>query len=224
MVNGANDRGGFRYAAGVVNGGDITDDNVAKDFYGQASYKIGGMSVVKGTAEATETSDFWRDDNILLGVFGYSGTHKLDGGKENKVQLFGGDIDLWFSDLNLFGAFAHRNDDDPYGGDSVMVGVRMDDKDTTVAWFGEVKSDAFFVEADYLIYPWLIPLVRYEWERIEMKNGADRGEITRQMVIPAIVVMVRANVKLTLEGQIRLDEKGKDAKAHKAVLGVDFGF
>ena len=57
------------------------------------------------------------------------------------------------------------------------------------------KSLVWYAQGQYVIYPWLIGLARYESTDADQNDGINAST----MVIPALVSMVRANVKVTLE-------------------------
>jgi hypothetical protein len=76
-----------------------------------------------------------------------------------------------------------------------------------------VDSKNAFLEADYVVYPWLIPLVRYEY------TEPDQGNIVRR-IVPAVVFMVRANMKLVPTGRIDLD----NSDLNRYNLEVDVAF
>lgn len=165
--------GGVDYAVGVVNGnGPFADNNTSKDFYYRVAYKFGGFGVTGSTEESPELlqTNNWRDDSVKLGTFGYIGKG-LFGGAEDEFWRAGADVDLFIKDLNLFaGAWRGR------------------DKMSTLQPLGE-RSTAAFAEADYVIKPWIVGLVRYD------TVFRDIGPDVRR-VVPGIVIAVRANVRV----------------------------
>lgn len=207
-ANGPNGRGGFKYNVGLVNGQGLYDVNSDKDLYVRATYKIGGMGEIGEEEETGEpgaqVSESYLDDSFRLGAYGYVGksSYAKDGTSwDDDFRVFGVDWDLWFRRLNTFGIYLRQTDDDPKG-----TGT-------------ENNMGAWFVEADYVIFPWLIGVGRYEWTDTNLDDDSKDPETN---LIPAAVFMVRPNVKVTLEGQIPLDDARKDNK--KYVIGIDFGF
>lgn len=192
-VNGSEEKGGFLYSFGAFNGENDGDDNVdlnaAKDVFGKASYKIGGMGVL-GSTTASETSAFWKDNSITLGGFGHFGKNN----NQSKNRNFGGNIDLFFENLNIFGLYM------------VSQAKAPDTTEYTDTQIG-------FAEADYVIYPWLIPLARFEYTK---KDGSDAVK----RVVPAIVVMARANVKLIPTARLDLDDS--DSNRYNVQVEVSF--
>lgn len=199
-INGSKDVGGLRYRAGIVNGDGRTDSNNAKDFFGGIDYKIGGMGVAGGPQQAGSEKP-WVDNSVTVGILGYSGkaTYETDEGIEydDKVTYLIGHVSAWVGDLNLLGVYSSQKNDNPSGNGR------------------ELDTKAWFIEADYVLYPWLIPILRYENTE---KGNADAVE----MIVPAVSVLARANIRFYAEGQIRMDDAGD--KADKYVVGVNWAF
>jgi hypothetical protein len=221
--NGAGGNGGLTWALGIGNGQGIDDANSDKDVYGRVDYKFGGYGELGG-GDPPDRPEFWRDDSFKVGLFFYSGTSTntfagsvtaLDPSQatgvkevsvskevENDFDLVGAKFDWFFRDLNLFGLYLQQSDDDPRGtGEGIDV----------TSWF---------VEGDYTFYPWLIGVLRYGQTDLDFDTSADPK--TQEFLVPAVVFMARANVKFTLEAQMRLDDPGKGNDRY--VFGVDFGF
>lgn len=201
-INGPNKKGGLTYAVGIGNGQGISDNNDDKDLYARVSYKFGGLGEAGGAGAGGE-GDYWKDDSFRIGLFTYSGNHSyvneaLDMEFDDDVSLGGAEFDWWFKSLNLFGAYLSQKDDNP-AGDNV-----------------EVDSKAWFTEANYVFYPWLIGLFRYELTDVE----TDPEPI--KQIVPAVVLLPRANIKFVLEAQLRLDDAGENKD--KYVLGIAWSF
>lgn len=200
-TNGPKGRGGFRYALGLVNGqnNDDNDDiNTPKDFFINASYKIGGLGEIGGTEGAeSAASAFWLDNSVRVGGYAYAGKSQYDK-FEDRFYLLGGIWDIWYSRLNLFGTYLYQKDKNVDGAGKQVI---------TKAWFAE---------GDVVLYPWLIGIGRYEWTRV----GA--GVEASKTFIPGIAVMARANIKFTLQGELPLNDR--DKRNWKYVVQIDGGF
>ncbi len=221
--NGAGGNGGLTWAAGIANGQGLVDSNGDKDTFARVAYKFGGYGELGGGEPPTRT-EFWRDDSIKIGLFLYQGTSTntysgstvaLDPSRpagvatvsatkeiENDFDLVGIEFDWFFRDLNVYGMSAQQSDDDPRG-----TGESID-------------TDAWFVESDWTVYPWLIGVLRYGQTRQDFSIRADPA--TQEFLVPAVVFMARANVKFTAEAQMRLDDAGKGNDAF--VMAIDFAF
>ena len=187
-VNGPGGKGGLTYSAGVGNGQSDQnnfDVNKKKDYYGRVTYKIGGLGETGGTeGQASAESAFYLDNSLRFGGFFYSG-NSTTGGDNDKFSIIGGDIDWWFQRLN-------------------MTAVALQMKSNYLGT--DRTSFAYFVEGNYVIYPWLIGRARYEYTDPDTKASASQVE---NNILPGIVVMVRANVKFSLEYLKPLDKSRK---------------
>lgn len=176
--------GGFEYGIGIVNGsGSNRDNNASKDVYYRLSYKFGGFGVAgsrsQKVAKELKQVNNWRDDSFKIGTFGYFGKGVFSE-EENRFNRIGFDFDFWYRDLNVFGAFVH--------------GREFRDK------VQEFVFDTYFVEAEYVLLPWIIGLIRFE-------NVAQPGLDLRR-IVPALIIAYRANVRLIGESEIYLDNSG----------------
>lgn len=199
VSNGPGGRGGLTYRVGVANGQGISDINADKDLYGKVTYKIGGLGEVGGTeGSGSQTSEFFIDNNVTLGGFFYSGTASKAGAQDEDFTIFGGDVDLWYQRFIANGALMLMNSKIPGTADR--------------------KSTAYYLQGNYVFYPWLIGLVRYEWE----DRDTDKEDVKPvNAIIPGFTVMARANVKVVLEFKKFLDEANK--KNDTFVLQFNFG-
>lgn len=221
--NGPGGKGGVTWALGLTNGQGLVDANDHKDVYGRFAYKFGGYGELGG-GEMPEDIEFWRDDSFKVGFFAYKGksTNNYEGSAtvltgtpgaglvtvaadstiENDFNLVGAEFDWWIKDLNLFGFYMRQHDDDPRG-----TGESID-------------TNAWFVEANYTVYPWLVGILRYGDTAQDFEVRSDPKK--QQFLVPAVTLLARANVKFTLEAQMRLDDPGKGHNRY--LVGVDFGF
>ena len=194
------------YSAGVVNGisaGNGQFGNNSKDFYGRVDYKFGGMGLDgdMGGKEAPEKN--WRDDSLRLGAFVYRGNaggvdFPLTDENGNKInqqdQRFlrtGVFASAYWRDLNVFGAYVHGKDT-----------LRQFDG-TTGDFLTEIEPtyDSWFVQADYVVYPWLHGAARYE-----TVTPGDRSVPSLRTGVVSVSGLVRANIKTILEYQRDLRE------------------
>jgi hypothetical protein len=221
--NGPKNKGGMTWGFGVANGQGVIDANDHKDVFARVAYKFGGYGELGG-GELSQDLEFWRDDSFKVGLFTYVGkstnayegstvalsgtpgagivTVSADSQIENDFNVVGAEFDWWFRDLNLFGLVLRQHDDNPRGTGEV------------------IDTNAWFVEANYTAYPWLIGVLRYGQTAQDFSVRADPQ--TQKFLVPGVVVMARANVKFMLEAQARLDDPGKGH--NRFVVGIDFGF
>jgi hypothetical protein len=149
------------------------------------TYKIGGLGETGGTeGQASNQSAFYLDNSLRFGVFAYSGSAVSDSTTDNFHEI-GGDIDWWFQRLNLTASFMQMK--------SEYLGT-------------DRTSFAYFVEGNYVIYPWLIGRARYEYTDLDINDSSNQAA---NNILPGIVVMLRANVRLSLEYLKPLDQSRK---------------
>jgi hypothetical protein len=188
----------FQYALGLVNGGVGEETNSDKDVYGRLAWKVGGLAF-DGTGGDSESNKNWAERSVSIAVFGYRGVvldEEAYGAEELEIRRFGSDVSWYWNDLNLYGGYLHGRDD-LLGEDGVVV----------------VDFDMFFVEADYVVWPWLIGVVRYE--------QADPQNLdTIRRVVPHVTALHRANIKLQVETRLDPDDVNFD----NVLFGVDFGY
>jgi hypothetical protein len=221
--NGPKNHGGLTWSVGLGNGQGLIDANDHKDVFARAAYKFGGYGELGG-GELSQDLEFWRDDSFKVGAFTYVGkstniyagsTTALSGAPgagivnvsgesttDNDFHITGVEFDWWIRDLNVFGLYLQQRDDDPRG-----TGESID-------------TDAWFVEGNYTVYPWLVGVLRYGATAQDFSVRAD--PVTQEFLVPAVVFVARANIKFTIEGQMRLDDPGKGHNRY--VAAIDFGF
>jgi hypothetical protein len=197
--NSSGERGGFTYRIGVVNGQGITDMNKEKDIYGRATYKLGGLGEIGGTeGSGSETSQFYIDNSVTLGAFFYKGVASQEESDDEDITVYGGDVDFWFERFIVNAAVMLMNSDIP----------DMDER----------KSLVYYAQGNYVLFPWLIGLVRYEWE--DRDTDSDIVEPVNS-IIPGISVLIRANIKFNLEFKKFFDDAHE--KQDTFVLQINFG-
>lgn len=205
----------FRYVLGLVNGNGVAGENNSdKDVYYKLGYKAGGMAF-DGSSEGDiygSSANNWAEKSVTISTFGYFGTgsrstvddnaHKVlyrtqsiaseDHDGENsgdyKFQRLGMDVNIFFRDLNLFGGYINGFDDDE-------------------------KYALYFAEANYMIFPWLIGVVRYE------QSVPDHLDPFSQ-IIAHVTALYTANIKLNIESRIDPNDPG----LNNLVIGLDYSF
>jgi hypothetical protein len=192
--------GRLSYALGLVEGANALV-NPPKDFYGRLAYKLGGMRM-DGIGGATE-ADPWRETSATLGVFGYRGQAKFGdpalATQEDRFWLAGADLNVLFKDANLLLAFEYGVNHRPYF------------KTPNV----EQASWNLFAQLDYVVFPWLIPTVRYERRLITADTQENR-------ISGGVYFLIRANVR----AQVLVAAQGPDSaiKFNQVLGGLNLAF
>lgn len=203
-LNGFKNR--IAYAAGLVNGtGGMEDDNKTKDPYYRVDLKLFGMPFDSSGQESgaeLKSEKNWQDNSVQIGTFGYFGEQEHTKTTKttvagvtttttteftNELSRLGVDGRVLFYNLDVVGGYLWGNDDDPRG-----TGT-------------EIDSNAWFVEAQYHIFPWLVPALRYEETLVDDKDDVEK-------VVASLNVLARANLKAIIEGEIFVDEEDGDDK------------
>ncbi|MBI3754508.1 MAG: hypothetical protein HY266_10785 [Deltaproteobacteria bacterium] len=180
----------LEYAAGVVNGNgagkidssaNSADNNTTKDAYLRIGYKLGGIGLDGAGITAKDTlPETGKETSFYIGAIGYSGSNKVavstPTGDDNFYR-YGLAYNFNYESVNLYGAIIQGYHDNPRG----------DFKGTSVI--------SYFSQADVAFYPWLIGIVRYGAADIDYEGKKDEAIIS-------LAALMRANIKLTLEGAL----------------------
>ena len=174
-----------------------------QDFFLQCAYKIGGLpmdgSAAKGESPLAADPAFWRDDHLMLSLFGYRGTADIEvedaaGLTSTSADDFwrlGAGVQAKYGDLTVGAGYMWGRNDNPYG----------------VLSTNSVDSGAWLAEAYYFVYPWLIPYVRYEGLTLDLPSGVAGldDDQDRARIIVGGKAMIRANIAINVEGSFYTD-------------------
>jgi len=194
------------YVAGVANGisaGNGQFGNNSKDVYGRVDYKFGGMGLDGDLGGRTAPEKNWRDDSFRIGAFVYHGnasgvnfpledeTGATINVQDDHFLRTGFFASAYWRDLNLFGAYVHGTDT-----------LRQFDG-TSGDFLAEIEPtyNSWFVQADYVFYPWLHGAARYE-----TVTPGDRSVPSTRTGVFNVSGLIRANIKAIAEYQRDLRE------------------
>lgn len=178
------------------------DGNSAKDVYARFDYKVGGMGIDGYTGGQPPPDKNWRDNSVRLGVFAYRGDNSgillpIEGAEEGtKMQdrhflRTGVYASVFVQDLNVFGAYVHGTDTlDSINPEAEMVLSTI-----------EPSYHAWFLQGDYLVFPWLQGTYRFE-----TVTPADPSVESLRTGVLSASALIRANVKALVEYQRDLRE------------------
>jgi hypothetical protein len=200
----------WRYVVGVTNGSsdDYEDNNSQKDLYWQLAWKFGGIGFDGSGAkddDALTSAESWRDDSVIVSAFGYHGTATVavtPDSTAHTVVTTEEEDEFWrigfgaqgkYKDLAVRTGVVFGNNKNPYG----------------IVSYDGVQSCSWFVEAEYFVYPWLIPFVRYETLQLSLPDGVDGIDFTqdRARIVTGIRAQLAANVSLTVEGRFYTEDQ-----------------
>ncbi|MBI4547141.1 MAG: hypothetical protein HY707_04120 [Ignavibacteriae bacterium] len=206
----------FEYAVGIVNGeGKTTPFKDQKDAFGRVAYKIGGMGLDGSGADAElKETDNWVDNAVTFGVYAYNGhfgkststtTQTVDtagsGGDPTKFKIkTTTTTKSWGNNFNRFGIDLRGG----YDRLELTGGVIFGDDENAFGDTKKLKHTAYFGEVDYIFYPWLIGVLRVNHAQSKLGDD-DRDKYWE--INPNITILYRANIRFTVEGRFRIDEK-----------------
>jgi len=183
----------FEYAAGVTNGeGRTVPFKDQKDVFARVAYKFGGMGLDGSGADVElKETDNWVDNALTLGAYTYWGHVQRTPSPPARpygigFRRFGFDLRAGIDRLELTGGLITGEDENPFG----------DKKDLT--------HTAYFGEADYLFYPWLIGIFRVNRAQSKLADD-DRDKYWE--FNPNLTILYRANIRFSIEARMRVDEK-----------------
>lgn len=181
-------KGRFRYVVGMVNGNGIEiDNNSFRDFYGRLGYKFGGLAY-DGTYNTEEIKEY--EVSFAFGIFGYKGIKTISS-VDIDFNRFGFDANIYLGKFNLVGGYITGKD----GPEDIN------------------KYNLYFAEANYMFYPWLTGLIRYE-------QANPNGQTSAKQIIPHISSLIVVNCRLKIETILDLN----NIKFNNLFLGLDVTF
>ncbi|MDA2933090.1 hypothetical protein MYX82_01970 [Acidobacteria bacterium AH-259-D05] len=171
-----------------AHGMETLDDTASKDIYARFSYKFFGLGRSGLTGPTVDDAENWVDNSLRLGAFIVrgSGLDRAGGHDTEDYRRYGFDLDLWFRNLNLYGAYMFGNNE-------------LEDEGAV----SQFDLNSWFVEADYVLLPWIVPALRYEVADVKpvTLGGLEVTERlpTLRRVVPHVTLLLRSNVKLAAE-------------------------
>lgn len=230
-INGRVIDGRLEYGVGIADrdavGADSSDFD--KNIYGRLAYHLKKQNIRQGELS------LWDQTSFQVGAF-------VKTGRESAMEEEAGHGDDGTDEMDMDGDEGHDEemeedgDEDGHGEehfsgmieDYTILGADMSLTVKNFDLFGGVMNFSvedsagasvdellFFAEAQYRMYPWLIPYIR--WESLNTQI-AGQGDVDR--VIPGIAVYARANVRCVLEGQLY----SGDSDANQLMASLDFVF
>jgi predicted porin len=138
----------------------------------------GGKSGAGGVG--TTLSGYWRDDSVLFGGFAHRSHFGVNADSYDRI---GGDVRINYKDLSVAGGYIRGSNDQT-----------EEDKDI---WFGE---------AEYFVFPWMVPYLRYENLCVNNVNNGDQ-----ERFIVGATMLLRANIRVNVEGRIYTKNEPREA-------------
>jgi hypothetical protein len=234
--SGGHNYGGYHYSLAVVNqntsgvsssgtanvspanGVGFTSDSNFKDLYGRLAYRFNLERNAKSRNDVQAAGPMGPRDHtsIRLGTFYFYGRSvqrilssdqsTLLGTDREPFYRAGGDFDFHYRKFNLYGLYMYGHDHDVLpiiSGTGTFTGFSLG----TPANF-----DGGFIQADYLLYPWLMTIMR--WDAVNSPadriNGIPSATVaggpyrdTRNRFTPGVQFLIHANIKGSFEYQFQ---------------------
>jgi hypothetical protein len=189
--------GRMDYALGLVEGGgDRVND--FKDVYAHVGGKIGGLRLDGKEADQVSAQP-WRENSLELAAFGYLGQAALGdpavASQEDRFFLIGGNASALLRDFNLIAGAA-------YGSNGRPSLAEPNEEASSLHLMGQL---------DVVVYPWLVPTVRYEWREV--------AEAHAQRASAGVYVLLRANVRTQLLASVEND--GEHWEVARVIAGLN---
>jgi len=202
QASGMFNSGRSSYNLGFVEGrGNI--QNNAKDVYVHLTHKFGGLPYNGVAVGDISGHQGWGDNSFQIGAYSYLGNAELADNQQDIFRMYGGDVQLNYQGLKVNAGGAYRTDNQPFTGSNASA-----------------NTFTYFVEGNYFVYPWLIPVIRYEAFTVDPGNS---GSSTDLRIIPSIQTLVRANLRAYISMNLE-QPNGGDLKLQETELGLQLGF
>jgi hypothetical protein len=230
--SGGHNYGGYHYSFAVVNqntsgllssgtanvspanGNAFNSDSNFKDLYGRLAYRFNLERDPKSRNDVQAAGPMGPRDHTSLRVgtfylYGRSalsvtdpGVTVLLGTVHEPFYRVGGDLDFHYRQFNLYGLYMYGHDHD------VVPTLNGAGTAFTLSQGTPVTFDGGFIQADYMVYPWLMAIMR--WDAVnstaDRLNGVSTfgpNLDTRNRFTPGAQFLIHANIKASFEYQVQ---------------------
>jgi len=203
------------WAGGVTTGAGESrfDIDNHKDAYYKLRYKIGGRAYdgslpgEKGVSLAAPARGAWVDNALQIEHFGYFGRQRITttpasaSRSTDSFNRFGIALRWTWQDLDLAGGLVWGRHQDPWGNLSTS----------------KLDYSAPFARLDYMIFPWWMAQLRFEDLHMSSPKdlraaGFTAGSLDQTRFIPALVFLIRANLRFVMEGELYTRHKDFESR------------
>lgn len=210
---------GVGLAQGLQDG--AADANDRKDVYYKVRYKVGGLDLAAryppGVEPELDLPGQLLDRSVVLEHFGYIGSESTAASQQGAHRAFGMAARALHGRWDLGVGFVLRDFRRPWSQLAT----------------GSLEASSVFARSEYLVLPWVLASLKAERFAVsvtDLPQGASveppASEATR--VLPGLVLLLRQNVRLVLEGElfIRLPETDRTglARPHDLWMRLDVAF
>lgn len=177
--------GRFDYALGL-NAGATIDVRPTENVYAHAGYKLGGIRLDdEGTTGPTDAKRPWAERALTLDVFAYhSNSNFMNAAGDRQSDsafTIGGALRAQWESLELDTGLYHESHNH----------AQVDGTSATAL--------VQYNELSYVVFPWLVPAVRFEYLRLSAADGTVADDVR---LFAGVATLIRPNLKFTLVGQL----------------------
>ena len=175
----------------------------AQDAYAHIGGKIGGMTLDgEGVDAHTVNSQRpWEDTALTLDAFVYHGASRFANPNRNtsatwtpqqtdKIDAIGGSARIQIASFAVNSGIQFERHSRPFGAAIPVANAMLGALDHSSA-----TGYTQYNEVNYIIFPWLVPVVRTEFTRLHHRSESSASLLR---VLPGLATLVRPNIKVTL--------------------------
>jgi hypothetical protein len=204
----------FAYSVGWLashTGGGLNSLN-AEDAYVHIGVKSGGVALDgegKYGPNVPDPAKPWAEKAITLDAFGYHGLNVLDNGtgtvaggsatavqQADKFDAVGGTIRAQYDSAQLDLGADYEWHSRPYAGTGATA-TPSGEIIPGVPDYTSAHGIVSWAELDYIIWPWLVPGVRYEYTNATAEGAKNFGLFR---LVPGVAMLVRPDVRVIVTG------------------------
>jgi hypothetical protein len=187
----------------------------AEDVYAHIGIKSGGVALDgegKYGPNVPDPAKPWAERSITVDAFAYHGINLLDNGtgtvaggtaipvrQADRFEAVGGSLRALFDDVDFHAGLQFELHHRPYPGSAATPGTDPAAPFPGVPNYSDSKGLMQYGELDYVVYPWLVPGIRYEYTRTTF-DASSPASLLR--VIPGVAMLVRPDIRVILTGDI----------------------
>lgn len=183
------------YAAGFAQGleSGAANDGARGDLYYKLRYKLGGLALdgSQSTDVVAERGQL-HDRSITIEHFGYFGAEPTETRSDDTHRAFGANLRVIAGPADFGIGYVETRHERPWGNG------------------GPVRSRSAFGKAEYQLLPWFIASLKAERFEVNIEPSALPAGFTaaaanETSVMPAVIILIRQNVRLVTEGRLFVD-------------------
>jgi hypothetical protein len=175
--------GRFDYSVGL-NAGANLDVRPTENFYGHVGAKLGGLRLDGEGSAGPDPTRPWAETAFTADVFAYRSNSRFTdaaaGTQQDSATTLGAGFRAQAGSLELnSGGYREKHNHVQPDGSGVLLYAQYN-------------------ELSYVLYPWLVPAVRFEWVKLQPEVGPGAYDAR---VIPGAAILFRPNLKFVVTGQ-----------------------